>query len=197
MADQNSTIVSQSTLDLTCPNPDITNPLYQSGFLLTIDAIPMLNFWCKELTLPDVSLPEIVQETPFIKVPHPGSKVDYSPVQCTIIADEKLANYRALYDWLVMMGFTKDWKQVLELKSQEHRHISPYIIMKDFDSSLQSAATLIIKGPNQTKVATIRFNNLWITQLSSLQLTEENTDSTVVTFNATFNIKDFDFIDID
>ena len=169
-----------------CPTPSVTNPLQVTGFEFKIDSIPEMSFWIKNATIPNISLQETVQNTPFENVPHLGDKVDVGSLQITFTIDEQMNNYKALYDWIRLTGFAESYD---DLRTWRSRRIDPSTMGHDSDYGLTSDASLSIKGVNGATVRVITFKDLWITELGGLQLTDESSETTYVTCDATFRFK--------
>lgn len=170
----------------TCPSPSVTNPLQVTGFEFKITSIPEMSFWIKNATIPNISLQETLQSTPFENIPHIGDKVEVGQLQITFTVDEKMNNYQALYDWIRLTGFAESYD---DLRVWRSRQLDSSTLGVDSDYALTSDAHLSIKGVNQQTVRVITFKDLWITELGGLQLTDEASETTYVTCDATFRFK--------
>ena len=171
---------------LSCPNPAVTNPLQVTGFEFRIVKLPELIYWIKNIDLPSISLPETEQATPFIALPHIGDHPIYSSLNITFQLDEQMNNYQALHDWITQIGFDTDWRQVPRFRSQWKDNLKNN---KDSDFGLTSDASLEIKSKNQETVRIIKFHDLWITELGSVTLSDENSDTVYATCTASFRLK--------
>jgi hypothetical protein len=180
----------------TCPSAngqsDVTNPLQLSGFELRIAAIPEVSFFVKDVTLPSISLPQVQQDTPFVMIPRVGDRVEFSQLTARIMVDEEMKNYRALYDWITKVGFKGNWKEVNEWRT---RRGDVRGITSDKDLLLTSDATLVIKGANMKTAARIIIKDMWLTDLGSITLTDESTETQYLYCDATFALREFHFDD--
>lgn len=180
----------------TCPSAngqsDVTNPLQLTGFELRIAAIPEVSFFVKDVTLPSISLPQAQQDTPFVMIPRVGDRVEFSQLTARIMVDEQMKNYRALYDWITQIGFKDNWQQVQEWRKRRG-DASGYT--SDKDLLLTSDATLLIKGANLKTAGRIIIKDMWITDLGSITLTDESSETQYVYCDATFAVREFHFDD--
>lgn len=169
-----------------CPTPSVVNPLQVTGFELKITKLPELSFWIKNATLPSISLTETRQATPFEDIPHLGDKVEVGQFSITFTVDEKMNNYQALYDWIRLIGFAESYDDLAQWKNKWY---DVGVSGKDSDYGLTSDASLSIKGVNGATVRVLTFKDLWVTELSGIQLTDESSETTYVTCDATFRFK--------
>ena len=66
-------------------NPSFLSPL---GFKMTVKRTPTLNFFVQSVEMPSVSLGQADIETPFSKIPFPGTKLTFGNLQVTFKVDE-------------------------------------------------------------------------------------------------------------
>lgn len=169
------------TIELTCPNPSTVNPLQLSGFTLSINKIPELSFWVQSANLPSIDLTTPEQATPFTNVYQFGDKPIFGDLMITFLVDEFLENYTALYEWIYLVGFPENYKQVIKWKSRWWDQ-QP----KDSQFGLSSDGYLTIKTANAKPIRTIFFKDLVISNLGELSLTSDQTETQYVTCTASF-----------
>ena len=85
-------------------NPQNTNLLQPTKFLLTFDRIGDIQYFCQTVSIPSVSLGEVNRATPFLDMYSPGTKLTYDPLNITFTIDEELASWKNLYDWFTSIG---------------------------------------------------------------------------------------------
>ena len=77
-------------------NPQNTNLLQPTKFLLTFTRIQTVQYFCQEVNLPGVSLGEVNRATPFLDMYSPGTKLSYEPLDITFTIDEELESGKNL-----------------------------------------------------------------------------------------------------
>jgi len=75
------------------PQPQNTNFLQSTKFVLTFPRISNTQFFCQEVNLPGVSTSEIPQTTPFVDLYRPGDKLVYEPLNVTFIVNEDMSSW--------------------------------------------------------------------------------------------------------
>lgn len=166
-----------------CPNPSVVNPLQSTGFILNIVKIPQISFWCKNVTLPSMTLGEASQESPFTVIYQPGTRPEFTSLNVSIMVDAEMNNYAALYEWLTLIGFAETEKDISQWKT---KFIDTSAFNDNNFPSLVSDGFLDIIGGNKKTVRRISFRDLWPTSLDGFELTEETTETTYLTFQASF-----------
>jgi hypothetical protein len=89
-------------------NPSFLSPL---GFRLQINKTPAVNYFVQGVTLPSVSLATADVDTPFTKIPFPGTRLTYGNLRITFKVDEDMQNYLEIYNWLKGIGFPDNFAQ--------------------------------------------------------------------------------------
>ena len=103
--------VLMTTRTLTCPLPSSINPLSPNGYMFTLQRLPELSYFCQEVSLPAITLPEATQLNPFSKIPLSGDQIDFDTLRVQFLIDEKMENYKAIHDWIVGLGFPENNSQ--------------------------------------------------------------------------------------
>ena len=128
-------------------NPQNTNLLQPTKYLLNFKRIETVQYFCQSVNVPSIKLGEVSRATPFLDLYSPGTKLDYSLLDIEFIVDEELQTWKNLYNWFTSIadpnGFEKrTYKE--ELQRSEHF----------------SDATLTILSNLNNPVLRINFNNL-------------------------------------
>jgi len=91
------------TMSMGCDGMDLSllNP---TQFKLVFDKIPNTEFFCQSITLPELSLRPVVQNTPFLDLNWQGEKVNHQPLFAEIVVDKGMKSYSELYTWLKNMS---------------------------------------------------------------------------------------------
>ena len=79
--------------------------------------LPEVEFTCQTANIPGISLGGATQPTPLVDVPIPGDKINYDSLDITFLVDENLNNYKEIHDWLIGLGFPKDYTQFQNLQA--------------------------------------------------------------------------------
>ena len=168
--------------------PANLNPLSPNGFEFSIQKLPELTYFAQQVSIPGINLPNTVFNTPFSQVKIAGDLLTYDSLNVDFLVDEKMANYLALYDWIIAMGFPENYEQYI---SWQGKFKTPFLseISKNF-----SDATLTILGSNNVPIQNITFVDLIPTNLSSINLTTISTDVQYITCTATFEYSYFKFV---
>lgn len=120
-------------------------------------------------------------------IKHPGTLVEQDQITITFTIDEKMNNYAALYEWITLIGFMEKSTDIAQWKQKFAQFNLP--TEHDIDwPDLVSDAVLIIKGANGKDVRQIKFRDIWITNLEGFQLSEETSETTYITCNASFHV---------
>lgn len=176
------------TTTITCPIPSNINPLSPNGFLFSIQKLPELNFFAQTVNLPGITLGSPEYGNPFQVQPIPGESLTYDQLTVQFLIDEKMANYQALYNWIVALGFPNDYEQYTTFVSEDNRGITSELATNYSDATLQ-----ILSGNNQI-VKTVQFVDLFPIAIDSLQFAGTNTDVQYLIGNATFRYGYYKFL---
>ena len=85
-------------------NPQNTNPLQATKFLLTFDRLPSTQYFCQEVNLPGVTLGTVDRVTPFLDMYSPGTKLKYDDLNISFIVDEELQSWKDMYNWFISIA---------------------------------------------------------------------------------------------
>lgn len=169
---------------LTCPIPANINPLQSNGFLFGIQKLPDISFFCQEVNIPELMLPNSEYATPLVNVRMPGDKPVFGDLSLTFLIDETMGNYVSIHNWLMGLGFPESQTQYNDFITARTDALN---------SNPQMAAVsdgiLQVLNSSNTVAKTIRFIDLFPTSLSSLTLQSTTQDTQylagVVTFGYT------------
>ena len=164
-------------------NPQNTNPLQATKFLLTFSRIQSVQYFCQEVNLPGVSLGEVNRATPFLDMYSPGTKLTYEPLDITFTIDEEMDSWKNLYNWFLSIadpdGFEKR-TYTRELQRTEHF----------------SDATLTVLSALNNPVLRIEFSNLFPLSLSDIQFDTKSSADNIITAKATFRYQSYKYLTV-
>lgn len=167
-------------MKFSCPFPDNLNPLSPNGFQLIIDKLPGVTFFCQNVPIPGISMPEAIQGSPFTNISLPGETIEFEPLTVSFLVDEKMENWKSVFKWMNGLGFPIDNEQYNEYRNESKMNLSE---LQEFYSD----GRLIIYDNNLSPIQTINFVNLHPTSLGQLDFTNTSTDVEYLTATATFN----------
>lgn len=156
------------------PNKNFLSPL---GFRFVLQRAPNIEFFCQEVTLPEISIQDLSQETPRTRIYRPGVKVEFSPLNIEFIVDENLSNYSEIQNWLFGLGAPQNFQQYANLNSEE-KDGTPGGIVSD--------GTLVVLTSNHNANINVFFQNLFPIALSPLNFTSTMSDVDYIKATATF-----------
>jgi hypothetical protein len=174
---------------LTCPIPNNINPLQSNGFMFTILKLPEIQFFCQEANLPGLDLPPATQYTSIVDGPHPGDKLLFGDLNITFLIDENMTNWKALYDWMVGLGFPESHEQFSKFITSRTNPVNPNVSI----ASVSDAVLQILNSANKP-VSTIQFRDLFPTALSSIQMQSTTQDTMYLAGQATFKYTLYQFV---
>ena len=87
-----------TTRTLSCPLPENINPLSPNGYMFSIEKLPSLSYFCQEVNLPSLNLPEATQLNPFTKIPIAGDQLEFGQLTIQFLVDDVMGNYKAIHD---------------------------------------------------------------------------------------------------
>ena len=177
-----------TTRTLTCPIPENLNPLSPNGYTFLLHRLPGLSYFCQEITLPSITLPEITQFTPLTRIPIAGDQIDYDTLRVQFLVDEKMENYKAIHNWIVGLGFPENYSQYTNV-------IDTAVIPGGSEVAASSSdATLIIMGNNNTPIQTRQFSDCIPESLESITFTSTNQDVQYLVGSASFRYSYYKFL---
>jgi len=174
-----------------CPIPSNINPLSPTGFRLAITKLPEITYFCQEANIPSIDLEPIPIGTPFSTSQVPGEILDFGQLTINFIVDENLANYKAIYNWIIGLGFPENYLQYQSLASstlpvQTNTHFGT-------QEGNFSDGVLEILGSNNIAVQAIKFKDLHPVSVSGLNFRANVDDIQYLTGTASFKYTYYDF----
>ena len=168
---------------------------------LTFNRIPKTTWFCVAANVPGIQLGEASYPTPMTDMMVTGDKLTFETLNITFLVDEELQNYRELWDWLVGIGAPKQHSQWTSVLSKGDGAVRTFgtpdtdtRTKTTYDeSNLYSDSTLIVyNSKNQPKV-NVHFKNMFPTNLSALEYSQELTDVEYFKATASFRYLYYEF----
>jgi hypothetical protein len=173
---------------LTCPVPENINFLSPNGFKLSIEKLPELTFFAQEVNLPGLTLGEPEFGTPFSRIPVPGETLTYDTFEIRFMVDEQMKNYKAIYAWMVALGFPESYTQYVNLVNAAELNAINELATNYSDATLQ-----ILTNVN-TNNQTVQFHDCFPISISSLMFQTQSQDVQYLGASATFKFSYYKFV---
>jgi len=161
-------------------NPQNTNPLQPTKFLLTFSRIPNAQYFCQTVNVPGVVLGEVVRETPFLDMYSPGTKLKYDPFDIDFIVDEELLGWKDLYNWFISIADPDGFEQRDGKLVKQNEHLSD--------------ATLTILSALNNPILRIQFRNIFPLTMSDLVFDTKESADNIMTCKATFRYESYNYL---
>lgn len=164
--------------NLSCPSTDL-NFLSPNGFLLSIERLPKVNFFCQQVSLPGVSLASLEEPTPLSTIKLPSERLEFEQLTLSFAIDGQMNNWLEVFNWMKGLGFPENNTQY----TTEN-------LVRGFDTSSDLAknysdARLVILGANNNAIRAFNFVDCFPISLSGIQFDSQNNDVPYVTANLT------------
>lgn len=78
---------------------------------MEIARIPILKYSIQQVDFPDISLPEVLQPTPFKNINQVGDHIIHDDLSFTFLVDEQMNNYKAIYHWMRGIAFPNKFEE--------------------------------------------------------------------------------------
>ena len=169
-----------------------TNTLYGNHYRFAIERLPDLTFFVQSITSPNVSGSAQTQETPFAFAHHPTGRLTFGTLSVTYLVDASFKTYFSLYYWMKGYGFPHNFDEVKRFRAKQltDKRIGPHT--KAIDLEKTTASISILTPDTASIVAEINMEEIFPTELSSLEFTSTNTEAPILTTTATFSCSTFD-----
>ncbi len=159
--------------------PQDTNFLQSTKFLLTFSRIPNVQYFCQSVNLPGVSMSPAEQETPFVKIYRPGDKMDFDDFTIDFLLDEDMQAWLEIFNWMQGMTFPENFDQYRNLKN-----LSRYTQYKA-EPQYSDGSLNILTALNNANFQ-VNFIDMFPTQLSSIHFNSTDENTTTLSATATF-----------
>lgn len=163
-----------------CLYPKTLNPLSPNGFNFSISKLPDVSFFCQRVMIPSVSLASIDRPTPFVNTPIPGEIMTFSELSLQFLIDEKMENYKAIYNWITGLAFPESHKQYQELVNPQNSTAYSEL------SRNYSDATVTVLDAKNVATNSFKFYDLFPISLDPVQFEATAMDVNYVIGSATF-----------
>ena len=169
--------------------PENTGFLQPTKFILTFDRIPNVTYFCQEANIPGLSLPAIVVPSPAIDYHVAGNKLSYSMFNIKFMVDAKVESWKSIHEWFMSIGSphgTEERNFKTMLQNQ----------FKQTNFPQYSDAVLTVMSNLNNPALRVHLVGLFPVSLSDIQFDTTLSADNIITADATFSVKYFDFLDV-
>lgn len=168
---------------VTDKQPSNTSYLSPLGFRFVLNRTPNTNYFVQNVRLPTLSLGQFDLDTPFVKLPTPGTKLSFDPLDITFLVDEDMTNYLEIYDWLRGLGFPESYDEYGNLVRQTS------VYAGSDNEKIFSDGTLMILSSHNNANMKVTFEDMFPIALSDLSFDSTLTDIDYLKATVTFRYK--------
>jgi len=168
--------------------PENTGFLQPTKFILTFDRIPNVTYMCQEVNIPGISLPAITVPSPALDYHVAGNKLTFNPVSIKFLIDSSVESWKNIYEWFMSIASphgTDERNLQTALQNQ----------YKQTNFPQYSDAVLTVMSNLNNPVLRVHLVGLFPVSLSDIQFDTTLSADHIMTADATFSVKYFDFLD--
>tara|TARA_R110000822_G_scaffold3972_1_gene16947 strand:- start:5448 stop:5984 length:537 start_codon:yes stop_codon:yes gene_type:complete len=165
--------------------PKNLNFLSPLKFDFVVNKLPNVNFFVQSVLLPAVTMGTVELPSPFVKLPNPGTHIDFTEFQISFAVDENMSSYLELYDWILALGFPDNFDQYKQLADNDNRR---NVLGTD---GIMSDATLIIHNSASQPNLKVKFKGMFPSTLSELSFDLRNGDVSYIECICSFRYESF------
>lgn len=168
-----------------CLYPANLNPLSPNGFNFSITKLPDVSFFCQRVLVPGITLGTVDQLNPFVNRPIPGEIMSFSELTVQFLVDEKMNNYKAIFNWMVALGYPEDNNQYSNYMNSQNATVYSELARNYSD------ATIGVLDSQNTVTNAFKFYDLFPVSLDPVQFESTAMDVNYVIGSATFKYSYF------
>ena len=175
-------------------------------FRFKITKLPQVEFFIQTANIPGITLGSTSFETPLKDIAGVGDKVTYQTLDVSFLVDENLNNYKELHDWIIGLGFPKDYTQFQTMQATGADRFpgstrstaatgtnTPQPLN---EGGIYSDATLTVLNSKNIAKTEIRFQNVFPISLGSLSYDVKASDVDYLQVQASFNYMYYEIVQI-
>ena len=175
-------------------------------FRFKITKLPQVEFFIQTANIPGIALGATNQETPLKDIAGVGDKVTYQTLDISFLVDENLNNYKELHDWIIGLGFPKDYTQFQTMQATGADRFSgstrstaatgtntPQPLS---EGGIYSDATLTVLNSKNIAKTEVRFQNVFPVSLGALSFSVKPADVDYLTVNILFKFMNYSLVQI-
>ena len=144
------------------------NQLQSDKFRVIFNFIPNVQFFARNVTIPDVSMQPVELSNLNNKIFFHSNKLSYSEFNLTFRVDEDLENYMEILKWIKTMSAPEEFEQFKNYRP-------PTSDIRDTTHDMSTDATVYILSNVDQPNKKVIFKNIFPISLSSFDLAQDNT----------------------
>ena len=195
-----------TTTNVVTRAPDKMDYASPIQFRFKITKLPQVEFFIQTANIPGITLGSTSFETPLKDIAGVGDKVTYQTLDISFIVDENLNNYKELHDWIIGLGFPKDYTQFQTMQatgadrfpgSTRSTAVTGTNTPQPLnEGGIYSDATLTVLNSKNIAKTEIRFQNVFPISLGSLSYDVKASDVDYLQVQASFNYMYYEIVQI-
>lgn len=152
--------------------PERINPLLPTYYRFTLARIPTTMYFCQSVSLPTVTMSDVIMPTPFVSIKSP-SKMDFDELSITFIVDEEMKNWLEIFNWMRSVTSVEGY--------QEYKPANTHL----------TTANLIILNSTKNPKINVTFEGLYPKTLGSIDFNSTVVDPEPFQCTATFAYRNY------
>ena len=169
--------------------PENTNFLQPTKFLLTFSRIPEVTYFCQEVNIPGMNLPNIIVPSPMLDYHAAGNKLTYNQLHVRFMVDEKLQSWKNIHDWFRSLASPTGFQERNTLAAIQNQYNQSKL------TSYSDAVLTVLTNLNNPSIR-IDLHGLFPVSLSDIQFDTTLSADHIITADATFMVEYFDIEEI-
>lgn len=196
-----SSKITTGEINWTSRQPEELDFLRPNGFRFMIQSLPKVTYFCQAATIPNISLSYATQSTPFVDIPRPGEKIDFSELTIKFIIQEDMANYIELFDWMIALGFPENHRQFQQRFTQQSFRLPEPAAgdatvndrpgIRSSDLTEYSDAALLVLNSDNLPIVRLNFVDCFPTSLTGMEFDVSTGNTQYFTAQASFRYRMF------
>ena len=168
------------------------NFLAPTGFKFQLNRTPKVTYFGNAINIPSIDLGVAEQPTYLRDIPLPGDKLQFADLNLRFLVDEGLENYMEIQNWMRGLGYPESLKEVYDFQKEKSDISQPI----KSQLNLYSDGTLTVLDSNNIPKFKLIFENLFPTNLTTLEFDATQTDLEYFTAEVTFKYTIYNIRDI-
>jgi hypothetical protein len=157
------------------------NYLSPLNYKFSVKKLPHVNFFLQKVNIPSLNITPTEMPNPFVSIPLSGDHIQYGTMTISFKLDERLENYQEMLNWIVGLGFPKNFGQYAALEKRN-----------TMGEGLVSDVSIIVTDSAKNPKFEFIFVDAFPTYLSDLNLDTTLPDVNYITASATFKYTYFE-----
>ena len=153
--------------------PQYMNPLLPTYYRFSIAKLPKVSYFCQSVSLPTVTMSEVIMPTPFVQVSRPP-KLDFDELTIGFVVDENMGNWLEIFNWM-----------------RQSTNVENYDEIKPSNTHTTTADLIILNSTKNPKLG-VQFYDIYPRTLSSIDFNSAVIDPEPFIANCTFKYRSYE-----